>query len=201
MSGGAPGIYSATGHVDTTTSYSLENNQKTAKEATHKQMRQQAQKLSTEIKQNFKSTFKTVTEVQDLSSKRYVLQNSTENLINYELRRKMRQVGVQVQDIGTQLCWQTYVDLPGFDLGLGNLVHLSEPPDYSGLPHPDQPVLPDPVTKDFAVKIYFTGWVGDNDTNNTYIEHAPLSDEGWAVTMVRVTTRFTSTMVLIKSSR
>ena len=34
-------------------------------------------------------------------------------LINYELRRKMRQVGVQVQDIGTFLCWQTYVDDPG----------------------------------------------------------------------------------------
>ena len=31
----------------------------------------------------------------------------------------MRQVGVQVQDIGTFLCWQTYVDDPGRELGLG----------------------------------------------------------------------------------
>ena len=40
-----------------------------------------------------------------------------QNLINYELRRKMRQVGVQIQDIGTYLCWQTYVDDPGRQLG------------------------------------------------------------------------------------
>ena len=39
----------------------------------------------------------------------------------------MRQVGVQVQDVGTQLYWQTYVDLPGSDLGPGNLVHVGEP--------------------------------------------------------------------------
>ena len=41
------------------------------------------------------------TEVTDTSSTRHVLANTTNALINYELRRKMRQVGVQVQDIGT----------------------------------------------------------------------------------------------------
>ena len=79
-------------------------------------MRQQTEKLSTEIRKNFKSTFETVTETTDTSSKRYVLSNTTDKLINYELRRKMRQVGVQVQDIGTYLCWQTYVDDPGRQL-------------------------------------------------------------------------------------
>ena len=181
VTGGVAGVYSATGHADTTTSYGLESNQKTAKEVTHKQMRQQSDKLSSEIKQNFKTTFKTVTEVQDTASKRYVLQNTTANLVNYELRRKMRQVGVQVQDVGTQLCWQTYVDLPGSDLGLGNLVHIGEPPEMAGLPHPEQPALPEPITKDYTRKIYFQGWTGDNDTNQTYIEHGPLSDDGWAV--------------------
>ena len=81
-------------------------------------MRQQTEKLSTEIRTNFKSTFKTTSETTDTSSKRYVLSNSTSELINYELRRKMRQVGVQVQDIGTYLCWQTYVDDPGKHLGI-----------------------------------------------------------------------------------
>ncbi len=183
VSGGAPGVYSATGHIDTTTSYGLENNQKTAKEATYKHMRQQSTKLTTEIKNNFKTTFKTTTEVQDVSSKRYVLQNTTKELINYELRRKMRQVGVQVQDIGTSLCWQTYVDLPGSDLGLANLVHIAEPPDMSSLPHPELAATPQPVTKDYTSKLYFKGWSGDNDTVETYTEHtenAPFDDKGGA---------------------
>jgi hypothetical protein len=41
------------------------------------------------------------------------LKNETANLLNYEMRRKMRQVAVQVQDVGSYLCWQTYVDDPG----------------------------------------------------------------------------------------
>ncbi len=46
-------------------------------------------------------------------SRRYVLQTPRDKLVNYELRRKMRRVGVQVQHIGTQLCWQLFVDDPG----------------------------------------------------------------------------------------
>jgi hypothetical protein len=68
MSGGAPGVYSATGHLDATTSYSLEGNQKTAKQDTDKHMRQQSTSLSSEIRRNFKTTFKTTTEIQDVSS-------------------------------------------------------------------------------------------------------------------------------------
>ncbi|SEQ17118.1 hypothetical protein SAMN04487983_1003232 [Streptomyces sp. yr375] len=111
------------------TSYDTEDSRKRAKEQTHKQLRQQTIKLSSEIKRSFKSTFKTVVETNDTSSKRYLLQNTTAQLVNYELRRKMRQVGVQVQDIGTQMCWQTYVDRPGDQLGVAKLVHIAQPPE------------------------------------------------------------------------
>jgi len=37
----------------------------------------------------------------------------------------MRQVGVQVQDYGVQLCWQAYVDLPGDEIGVAKLVHIA----------------------------------------------------------------------------
>ena len=37
-------------------------------------MRQQTEKLSPEIRRSYKSTFKTVTEMTDMSSKRYVMQ-------------------------------------------------------------------------------------------------------------------------------
>ncbi|OOG79142.1 hypothetical protein B0E41_25290 [Hydrogenophaga sp. A37] len=126
-----------TGSATATASLNMENTQSTAREHTHRQMRQQSQKLSTEIRKNFKSTFRTVTETIDTSSKRYVLNNTTDKLVNYELRRKMRQVGVQVQDIGTYLCWQTFVDDPGRDLGVAKLVHIAKNPDVSGVPAPE----------------------------------------------------------------
>ena len=118
-----------------------------------------------EIKKNFKTTFKTVSEITDTSSKRYVLQNSSAELKNYELRRKMRQVGVQVQDVGSQLCWQTYVDLPGTFLGLGNLVHIAQPPDYSNLHAPETIPSPAGIEKDLTIPLSFQGTGRDNDTN------------------------------------
>jgi hypothetical protein len=125
-----------TGNATATGSMNMEKTQDVAREITHKRMREQSEKLSSEIKQNYKSTFKTVTETTDTSSKRYVLNNVTLDLINYELRRKMRQVGVQVQDIGTYLCWETFIDMPGQQLGLANLVHIAKPVDLVSVPMP-----------------------------------------------------------------
>ena len=122
--------------IEATSSFDLSNSQKQARETTHRRMRQQTEKLSSEIRRNFKSTFRTVTETTDISSTKHVLSNTTDELINYELRRKMRQVGVQVQDIGTFLCWQTYVDDPGRALGLGKLIHIAKPAELDGIPHP-----------------------------------------------------------------
>lgn len=131
--------------VTATANFDYNNSQQIAREETHKRMRQQTEKLSTEIRKNVKSTFKTVTEVTDTSSKRYVLSNNTDDLINYEMRRKMRQVGVQVQDIGTYLCWQSYVDDPGKDLGIAKLVHIAKSPDVDNIPYPDE--IPSPGTE------------------------------------------------------
>lgn len=178
-SGGATTpIYSATAHAEATASYGTETTSKTAKENAHKQMRQQSDKISSEIKKNFKTTFKTVSEVADTSSKRYVLQNSSLELKNYELRRKMRQVGVQVQDIGTQLCWQTYVDLPGNRLGLASLVHIAQPPDYANLQAPDTVQPPANIEKDLTVPLAFQGTGHDNDTNAHYVEDSVWSEFG-----------------------
>jgi hypothetical protein len=126
-----------TGSATASTSLNLENTQSKAREHSHRQMRQQTDKLSTEIRRNVKSTFRTVTETTDMSSKRYVLNNTTDTLVNYELRRKMRQVGVQVQDIGTYLCWQTFVDDPGRDLGVAKLVHIAKDPELGAIAPPE----------------------------------------------------------------
>lgn len=151
--------------VTATSSFDYATSQKEARETTHKRMRQQTEKLSTQIRRNFKSTFKTTTDVTDVSSTRHVLANTTDKLINYELRRKMRQVGVQVQDIGTFLCWQCYVDDPGRDLGLAKLVHIAKPAELDSIPHPEELQLLQPFTEDKAVTIPFVSSDGTDADN------------------------------------
>lgn len=154
---------SASGNISA--SLNLDSNQKQAREQTHKNMRQQTEKLSSEIRKSYKSTFRTVTETIDVTSKRYVLQNTTDHLVNYELRRKMRQVGVQVQDYGTQLCWQTFIDEPGDELGVSLLVHVAQPADLSNLKEPDKPPQPDPMISAQPLTVNVS-WPDDDD--NTY---------------------------------
>lgn len=153
-------------------SFNMDSSESQAREESHKSMRQQSSKLSSEIKQNFKTTFRTVTETTDLSTKRYVLSNNTERLLNYELRRKMRQVVVQVQDIGSYLCWQTYVDAPGEELGVARLVHVATPPDLAQIPVPDMIVPPQAFSEDMTFTIPFmndtTGYYGSASNDDTF---------------------------------
>lgn len=44
-----------------------------------------------------------------------------------------------VQDYRTNLCWETYVDRPGNDVGVAKIVHLAYPADLSSAPDPDLP--------------------------------------------------------------
>ncbi len=146
------GVY----HGEATASLNSESAVKRSSEQTHKQTRTQSAKISSEITRNFKTTFKTVTETTDTTSRRYVVQNTTGHLINYELRRKMRKVGVQLQHIGTRLCWQVFLDDPGRDLGLGELVQSIAAPDLSSLqkPQPPEPLQPKetPFTGVFPIR-------------------------------------------------
>ena len=124
------GVYQGTA----TASFGAESTRKDARETTHKQNREQAEKLSSEIKRSFKSVFKTVTETTDTRSRRYVLQNPGINLVNYELRRKMRRVGVQLQDLGIAVVLAgVYQMTRALTLGLADLVHFAESPDLENL--------------------------------------------------------------------
>ena len=46
---------------------------------------------------------------------------------------------MQVQHIGTQLCWQVFVDDPGMPLGIGVLVHAAAPDELVSSPPPEAP--------------------------------------------------------------
>jgi hypothetical protein len=149
------------GSASASASIDMSTTQSKAREVSHKHMRQQTEKISTEIRKSFKSTFRTVTETTDISSKRYVLTNQTNELLNYEMRRKMRQVGVQVQDIGTYLCWQTHVDDPGRQLGVSKLVHLAKGPETGHVPPPEAIPMPQAITTELAVDIPFVPLTDD----------------------------------------
>lgn len=127
------GIYQA----DASASFSNQTTTHKGSELTHKHTRTQSNRVSSEIHRNYQTTFKTSTETTDTTSRRYVVQNTTAILVNYELRRKMRKVGVQVQHIGTRLSWQVFLDTPGTKLGMGELVHVVPAPDLSSIKKPE----------------------------------------------------------------
>ena len=155
------GVYQGT----VTASFGMDTSRKDAREQNFKTSREQSEKLSAAIKQSVKSVFRTVTETTDMHSRRYVLQNTGDKLLNYELRRKMRRVGVQLQDVGERLCWQVFIDDPAAPLGLSELVHFAESPDFSSLKDPEDVAAPAAVTKKIAVPIPFAPIL--DYTNNT----------------------------------
>jgi len=152
-----------------TSSLSLDNSRMRSRETTHKQMRQQSEKLSSEIKRAFKTTFRTSTEITDTSSKRYVIQNTTDKLVNYELRRKHRKVEVQMHELGPRMCWHTFVDDPASDLGIAKLVHIGKPPELTDLVQPDAPEIPIAQIQEVSIAIPFIGWDTDN-TDQAYTD-------------------------------
>ncbi|MGH8691806.1 MAG: hypothetical protein ACREUS_12355, partial [Burkholderiales bacterium] len=189
------------GSIEASSSFDYATSQKAARETTHKRMRQQTEKLSSEIRKSFKSTFKTVSEVTDVSSARHVLANSTQELLNYELRRKMRQVGVQVQDIGTYLCWQSYVDDPGKELGLAKLIHVAKPPELDAIPHPEEIPTLQPFSETRVVTIPFVSIAHDADSEGEVYEHGvEQNNEEWFGDLEKIESNFPQEFVCPKSN-
>ena len=131
------------GSVQASASMNYHQTQSESRLTVHDLMRRQTQRVASLMEKSVRTTFKTVTEKEEVSSKRYVVENPGDKMINYELRRKMRRVAVQVQDVGTYLSWQTFVDDPARELGVAKFVHIAEPPNLANIPHP-QMIEPKP---------------------------------------------------------
>jgi hypothetical protein len=187
--------------IEATSSFDYNNTQQMARETVHKRMRQQSQKLSSEIRKNFKTTFKTVSELTDVSDVKHVMANTTKDLINYELRRKMRQVGVQVQDIGTFLCWQTYVDDPGSDLGISKLIHIAKSPDLDGIPQPEQVPTLQPFTEDKMITIPFISVAnGADKSGEVYLDGVEQDNSEYHGDLEKIQCDFPQEFVAPKSN-
>jgi hypothetical protein len=194
-------VQASYGSIEATSSFDMTNSQQMAREVTHKQMRQKTEKLSSEIRKNFKSTFRTLTESTDSVSMKHTMANTTQELINYELRRKMRQVGVQVQDIGTFLCWQTYVDDPGRDLGIAKLIHIARPADLDGIPHPEEIPLLQPFQEEKMVTIPFISVAGGADNEGeVYVNGVEADDSEWFGELEKIQADFAQQFVCPKAN-
>jgi hypothetical protein len=190
------------GSIEATSNFDYANSQKSAREQTHKQMREQTDKLSSEIRRSFKSTFKSVAEFTDVSSTRHTMANTSDDLINYELRRKMQQVGVQVQDIGTFLCWQTYVDDPGRELGLAKLIHIAKPAELDAIPHPEEIPLLQPFQEEKLVTIPFISIddTGADNEGEVYVDGVEAEDSEWGGNEERIQADFAQHFVCPKAN-
>ena len=174
VSGGVNfGIY----HANASGSFNQDTARRQSSEQTHKHTRTQSEKTSSEVHSNFKTTFRTVTETTDTSTRRYVVQNTTDKLVNYELRRKMQKIGVQVQHLGTRLGWQVYLDYPGHPLGLGELVYTVPSSGSADNVKPPDPYAP-PAPKDSDVKVFFPFMPSPNQTNEPHNDKNYIYDHG-----------------------
>ena len=143
------------GSAQASSSINYHQTQVESRLAVHELMRRQTQRVSSLMERSVRTSFRTVTATEDISSKRYVVANPGDDVINYELRRKMRRVAVQVQDVGTYLSWQTFVDDTGRELGVAELVHIAQPPNLANIPHPQMIVPKEPQTTSEVVQIPF----------------------------------------------
>jgi hypothetical protein len=146
------GFQFAVAQGNASANFNLDRTTAEAKTTTHRHARDQSQTVSQELRRSYKTTFRETREVEDVSSRRHVLSNPANEIANYELRRKMRRIGVQLQHIETQLCWQVFVDSPGADVAMAQLVHIAKPEDAASPPPPPEapPELP-PKSTDITV--------------------------------------------------
>ncbi len=110
--------------ADVTAEISYERNSRLSRETAYKQLRQNIEKLSRELRRKSRKSFRAAT---GTGSKRYMVENTGNKLVNYELRRKMKKVGIKVQPIGIQMCWQLYINDPAGRLNIPDLVYIPAP--------------------------------------------------------------------------
>jgi hypothetical protein len=112
----------------------------------------------------------------------------------------MRQVGVQVQDIGTFLCWQTYVDDPGRELGVAKLVHIAKPAELDGIPHPQEipPLLPFQEEKTITIPFISIDGTGADNEGEVYVHGVEVSDEEWGGELEKIQADFRQKFVCPK---
>ena len=186
--------------VEATATFDMSRTQERSREQLHKQTREQSSKIAASIRSNYQSTFRSTTEFTDTSSVKHIFSNPGNDLQNYELRRKMRQVAIQLQDIGTFLSWQSYVDDPGRELGVAQLVHVAKPASFDTIPDPDLPARHEAFAEtDKALTIPFLPVGGGADNRGeVYRDGVEENDEETWGSLERIQADFPQTVTCAK---
>jgi hypothetical protein len=173
------GVNFAVWHASGSTSMEYANHVKNIKKTAMKKSRELSSKITSQMTKSTKLLTKKSTEIKKESSKKHVIDNNSDELINIELRKKMQKIGVQVQHLGTQFCWQIYIDTPGDDLGLAELVHISKPEDFNTTPPPDlSPPSFEMLESDYHFNVPFAPTTDSEDDNGDYIKGKHHDDNG-----------------------
>lgn len=165
------GVNFAVWHASASTSLEYKKHLEKNMKETRKRSKELSSKSSREMKRSIRLLTRESLEKRTESSRKHVISNPTDKLVSYEMHRKMKRIGIQVQHLGTQLCYQIYLDEPGLGLGLGELVHIAKPQDFSTTPPPDSapPSFPT-LTEDYEFEIPFQPLTDDEDDDGDYIE-------------------------------
>jgi hypothetical protein len=156
--------------------YSVSSSVKRAANSAQKHSRQQTDRVSTELRRNYKTSFRETVSREDVSARRHLITNSSKKLKNYVFRRRMRLVGVQMRHVGVQLAWNVFVDQAGADLGIGKLVHIAKTADTTEpLPPEAPPQLPVQST-DFEFRFPWAPDAGA-DENELYVQGAAAGSD------------------------
>jgi hypothetical protein len=123
------GVNFGVAHGEISADFSLESTRRRSRETAHKLLRTQSEHSVNELRKAFRMSVRTTTETFESSSRRHLIRNQSSDVVNYEMRQKVRRVGVQLQEVGTRLCWQIFIEDPGRSLGVAELVHVAQPAD------------------------------------------------------------------------
>ncbi|MCB9883679.1 MAG: hypothetical protein H6832_17335 [Planctomycetes bacterium] len=152
---------------------SAQLNYKSSRETSVRDARRRAVEQTTRaterIKERQRLLVRESVETRTESTRTHAIRNPTNRLISYELRPKAQVVGLQLQHVGTQLCWQFYIDEPGSDLGLAELIHAARPPQQEAPPEFTPPSYR-PEVEEYSFDIPFKPTTPKYDDNGEYVD-------------------------------
>lgn len=124
-------------HVSANASFDYASSLALSKRQAAERSREVSSKASREMKRSSRLLTRRSTEETRTSSRTHRITNPSAEVRHLEMRRKYLHIGVQVQHVGTALCWQMYVPRPGARLELPALVHVGASEDFLNETPPD----------------------------------------------------------------
>jgi hypothetical protein len=119
---GSVGVWSIGASASTNMASSTQRGQET----TSRRLKEITSRASERITKTYSLRTRAVEDTTTTDFNRRVIKNETTTPVNYGLRRVFNRIKVKVQDLGSRLVWQLYVENPGVGLAQSKFVLFSE---------------------------------------------------------------------------